>query len=356
MSRLKKLALACCGLLGLGTGCVAWWLWPTVEDIPAELEAIDAATDPLGFTLEAQGDLPAVTLRDLHGKTAFFVIEGREAFMGEGEARALKAALNRWEFPADVVGFSVGDAEGFGLMRDKIEADFVSRFRPEARRPLYVDSTGDLMRLFKLPKGHLGLLVLGPGGDVLLRHSGDADDAAIESIREALGATEPPPGPEAPTFAHAGLDNAHCRDRHCVFVFLDEAVARPDVPGIEGGFDGEMEESFARIGRPSVRLMTMLAGSWAEELETHAARIDGTIVGNVEGLEIPAWRDHLGGPSDGLREAFGVAPDEAALVIVDPAGKVAFSERGLVRFWRLGRASEILGIEGRRGDRDEDDE
>ena len=338
MSWLKRTLLGVTILLLLAIGVLAWVFRSQAEEIPAELPPIDsAAADPLAIVLPADGDLPELALRALAGSTAYFIIEDRESMQG-GESKELTRALARWQLPDGVVGYLIGDAKGFAVFRNKIN-EFMGMMRPEMRLPLYIDYQGAFYDAFKLPRGHTGLVVLGPAGDVVLRHSGPADPDLLGRLHAALGARDPEL-PPAPPFAVGDLDNAACAGKACLFAFLDVKVARADVPGIEGGFDGGREESFERFARPSIRLVGVLSEADAKVDEDKVA---GAIVGDLEGFELRRWRS-VAAAAD-ARAAFGVPDDQAGLVIVDPQGRVALKALGRVPFWQLGLVSDLIGVD-----------
>ncbi len=328
------------GVVVLGLGAVAWAMWPTVEEIPEELEPIGADVSIPELELDAQGPLPAVRLGDLRGKTVYLMIEGKESMMG-GEGRQLRRALHRWRLPDDVVGFSVGDAPaGAVVMRGKIESDFVVPIRSEMKLPIYIDFGGKFTTAFSLPKGHLGFVILDPAGEVVFRHAGDAGESELAEIKQLLRAEEPPPGPAAPSFSVGELGNQSCAGRDCVLVFLDRKVVRSEIPGLEeGGFEGDMKAAFEQIRQPSIRLARILAADWAAEDRT---KISGVLVGEAEGWDAGEWPIVADAPE--ARAVFGIG-DQAGMVIIDDQGRVAFSESGLIPFWKLSLAADVLGIE-----------
>ncbi|PRQ08295.1 hypothetical protein [Enhygromyxa salina] len=339
--KILKLAAGIVGVVVLGLGAVVWSMWPEVDDIPAQLDEINPEVSIAELELDAQGPVPALRLGDLQGKTVFIMIEGKESMTG-GEGKLLRRALHRWTLPADVVGFSVGDAPaGAMIMKGKIESDFVGPMRDELKLPIYVDFGGKFTDAFSLPKGHLGFVVIDAKGEVALRHAGDADEATLAEIKSLLRAEEPPPGPPAPKFAIGELDSDSCAGRFCVLVFLDTKVARAEIPGLEdGGFDGEMQAVFEQIKKPSIRLARILAADWEPE---QRAGIGGVIVGEAEGWEVEGWA--FVPEAAEARAAFGI--DGAGLVIIDDQGRVAFSEAGRVPFWKLSLAADVLGIEAK---------
>jgi predicted transcriptional regulator len=326
-----KLALGALALAVVLGGLALWRLF-RVEDIPEQLEEVEA--DPAQIVIEGMGDQAPLRLRELQGRHAFFVLVGpHSAKSREGET--INRALNRWTYPETTVGFIIGDAEGFGVFREKITG-MMEHFAEELRFPLYADFEGVFMQTFKLPKGHHALVVLGPEGEVLLRRSGGVEgDDDIEQVRTMLGASEPPPGPEAPTFSVGPLDQAHCAERICAIAFLGEAVARTDIPGIDGGFSGDDDEGFAKMRNPSIRIMRTL-------LPTRLEKAEGVVVGRTSDLELETWST-VDEAAD-ARAAFDLAPDEAALVVIEH-GRISFFDRGLIALYRWSTAADLLGID-----------
>jgi hypothetical protein len=269
--------------------------------------------------------------------------------MTGGEGKQLRWALHRWVLPDSVVGFSVGDAPaGAKVMKGKIERDFLGPMRSELKLPIYVDFGGTFTDAFSLPKGHLGLVVLDPAGEVVYRKAGDLSLAEVEEVAALIGAEPPPPGPTAPSFTVGSLSNQACADKACVLVFLDAKVARSEIPGLEeGGFEGEMKDTFEQIRKPSIRLARILAADWSAE---DRGALGGVIVGEGEGWEVEGWEFVATAPE--ARAAFGIG-DAAGMVIVDDEGRVAFAESGVIPFWKLSLAADLLGIEakeyGKRG-------
>jgi hypothetical protein len=329
--RIVKLSLWAVGLLVVGLTLTAWRLF-RVEAIPEELDPIE--TDPMEIVIDGLGDQPSLRFAELRGHKSFFVSIGAQSAKSK-EGEAINRALNRWIYPEGTAGYIIGDAEGFGLFRDKISG-VMEHFSREVRFPLYVDFEGVFMQTFKLPKGHHGLVVLDPTGEVLLRHSGGIEgEDDIEAVRVLLGASEPPPGPEAPSFSVGPLDDERCAERTCAIAFLGEAVARTDIPGIDGGFQGEDEAAFAQMRNPSVRIMRTLLPTQLEEAE-------GVVVGRTSDLELESWARV--DEATEAREAFEVAEDEAALIIISE-GRVAFFDRGVIPLYRWSAAADLLGID-----------
>jgi len=340
-SRKLKIISISAGLLVVVLVAAAWSMWPRVEEVPAQLPEVSEEVSIPDLTLDAQGPLPALRLGDLDGQMVLLMIEGRESMTG-GEGKQLHRAIARWQLPADVVAVTIGDAPaGAALMRKKIERDFLGPMRAEMRYPIYIDYGGRFAEALALPKGHLGVAVLDRSGELVFRHAGDLDEATLAELERLLGAEDPPPGPPVPSFGLAELDDARCREQTCALVFLDAKVARADIPGLEhGGFEGGPKQSFAQIAKPSVRLARVLTASWDR------SEVAGVVVGEAEGWEVEGWPFVASDDRQvaATRAAFGIDAGAAGMVIVDE-GRVAFAESGLIPFWRLGLAADILGID-----------
>lgn len=338
VSWLARILIGVTVVLLLLLGALAWLFRSQAEAIPEELAPIDvAAADPQKIVVPGDDVLPDLVVADLKGKRAYFILEDRES-MEAGESKELTRALARWEVPGDVVGFLVGNAEGFGLLRSKIN-EFMGQMRDEMRLPLYIDYEGAFIKAFKLPRGHTGLVVLDRAGEVILRRSGPADEAALQALKEAIDARDPAP-PPAPDFAIGDLTPGTCKGKVCAFAFLAKKVARGDIPGIDGGFEGPRKERFERFADPSVRLAGVFVGADEKiDEDKHA----GAIVGELEGVELRRWKLVPSAPE--ARAAFGLGADEAALVVIDAQGRLALKVAGKVRFWQLGLFSDLLGIE-----------
>ncbi len=341
MSTLKKILIGLALSLLAMIGFVWWWITPRVDEIPEVLDEIDeeAEAEYMQIVIPAQGPLPELRFADLKGQTTFFVVEG-QASMQAKEGREVKKAINRWITPDDVVGYSIGDAEGFGVLAGRIERDFLGPMRPEMARPIYADYTGAIMHGFKMPAGHLAIVVLGPDGKVLYRSSGDPSQEQLAELKAALGAKEPPPAPPAPAFEEGELSNASCEGKGCAFVFLAHPVERTDVPGLEeGGFEGGMKEAFEQMKDPSIRLLTVVHTDW----KPNGEKVAGAIIGEANGLEVEGWPTLDGAPE--LRRVFDVEPEEAALVIVDREGKLVFDERGLIPLYKFAPIQDWIDVE-----------
>ena len=71
----------------------------------------------------------------------------------------------------------------------------------------------------------------------------------------------------------------------------------------------------------------------------------GLLIGQIENLDADGWERV--DEATQLRSAFDIGANEAALVVVDREGRLAFREKGLLRFWQIGQAGRLLGLEGR---------
>ncbi len=348
----KRIALVLTVLLLLLVGAVAWMLRSRAEPVPDVLPPIDAAqADPMSVVIPGTGGLPDLKLADYKGKTVYLVLGDRESMQAK-ESKEFDRALNRWTYPPDVVGFGVGDAEGFKLFAGKVE-EMMGGIRPELRIPLYIDFEGTITKTFKLPKGHVGIVVLGPDGAVKLRHSGPPkkkediktpEDDIVARLKAALGAEEPVL-PPAPPFKVGDLDNAACAGKTCIFVFLTAPVKKTQLPGVEGGFEGDMEASMKQLQDPNVRLAGLVHDSDAKLVTNKeaAAKVQAVLVGGLEGVELKHWRPAA--PTPESRTPFEIPADQAAVVIIDPTGKLAVRELGVVRMYKFGGISDLLGVD-----------
>lgn len=320
-----------------------------VEEIPEQLPEIAADADPMEIELPAQSDLPPLVLREQTGKTVYLLVDSRES-MESGEAKKLRRKLDAWVLPDDTVGFAVGHVKGYGAFSGMID-EMLDAFRDEQRLPMYADYDGVVMDTFNMPAGHFSMIVLGPDGEVLLRHSGDADEEKVEEIRDLLGAEAPPPPPPAPEFSVGGLDNERCAESGCIIVFLDEALAATDIPGLvdEGKKRPSMKkmrEGFKTMKRPSIRFVHRVAAYWKLE-----GSIPGLFVGDLEGVAVEEFETVPSAPE--LRESLGVGADEAAMVIIDPQGRLAFVETGFTPYYKFSLVRDIIDLPKRDDDDDE---
>lgn len=309
----------------------AWgWQVLRVEELPEELGTMERSPDEV--VLSAVGHGADLRLSELRGQTSVIVFEGIQSMRSE-QGKEVNRALNRWILPEGTKGYIAWDGQGMRMFEDRA-TQFVGFFAEELRFPIYVDWEGELVDVFKLVKGHHGLVVLGPEGQVLLRHSGGLQGEALDELRTTLGAREPPPPPPAPEFALAGLNVQSCRDEPCLFVFLGKPVARAEIPWIENGFEGTRTECFERMRRPEIRLA-------ASAMRVPITRSHGVLVGETEGLELKGWTTV---PDDAAaREAFGLEPEQSALIVIDTEGRLAFRETGFIPMYRWTLAVDATG-------------
>lgn len=338
MSVLRKVALGLVLLILVLLGALAWMFRSRAEAIPDELPPVATGEhDPMKLVLTGGGGLPDLAFAALRGKTAYFIIEDRES-MAARESSAMSRAMARWTYPDGVVGYAIGDAEGFGLLAGKIE-EFVGPMRPELRLPLYMDFKGDVRKGFNLPRGHAGVVVLDPTGAAVYRHSGKMEPPEIDKLRQVLGAQLPAPAP-APAFKIGDLDNAACKGRTCVLVFLTESVTRAEIPGGDKGFDGDMDSSMKQFARPNVRLASLVLDS---DPKLDDGKIHALLLGQIDGPELRHWK--TAAATADARAAFQIPTNEPAIVVVDPAGDLALRELGVVQMYKFGIISELIGVE-----------
>lgn len=336
----KKLVLKILGALVLAVVAIAgWFAWTTlrVDDAPDELEAMERRPDDL--VVPSLGDGPDLRVADMRGATSFIVVEGIQSMRTE-QGKELNRALNRWELPETTKGYIVFDGEGMQMFEEKVSR-FLGFFADEVRFPVYVDFDAEALDVFKLAKGHHGFVVLDPQGEVLLRHSGGIQGAKLDKVRELIGAKEPPEPKPAPKFALAGVDNEACRQKSCMFLFLGKKVSRSEIPWIEDGFEGTRTECFERMHRPEIRLA-------ASAMRVKIERSHGVVVGQTDDLRLEGWK--LVDEDAAAREAFGLAPDENALVVIDKQGRLAFRETGFIPMYRWTLAIDVTGESIKRDD------
>jgi hypothetical protein len=358
VSLTKRILIGLTILLLVVIGAAAWMFRSRAEAIPDQLAPIDTAeADPSKVVIPGTGGLPNLVLADLRGKTVYLLVGDRES-MEAKESKRFDRALNRWIIPDDVVGYGIADTEGFQLLAGKIE-EFIGAMRPELRLPLYLDFEGAITRAFKLPKGHTGVVVLGPGGEILMRHSGPPPegpegDRLIEQLRTHLRAQEPTLAP-APAFKLGALDNAACKGKVCIFVFLARPLKKADLPGVKDGFDGDTEAMWKQLQDPSVRLASLVhdsdtklvaAAEKAAKADKPGApppKVEAVLVGALADVELRRWTTVAAAPE--ARTALQIPEDQAGVVVVDADGNLAVREVGVVRMYRFTRISELLGVD-----------
>ena len=209
------------------------------------------------------------------------------------------------------------------------------------------------------------LVVLGPDGAVTLRHSGPPtgkDDPILGQLKAALRAEEPVLAP-APDFKIGELDNAACKGKSCMFVFLARPVKKSELPGVKGGFEGDDEAKWKQLQDPSVRLAGLVLDSDAklvarDDKDAKAGKPDdqeprpevaAAVIGDLQDVELERYQQVAAAPE--ARAAFKIPEDQAGVVVIDREGKLAVHELGLVRMFKFNRVSELLGVD--LGDRQE---
>ncbi|MEM6995063.1 MAG: hypothetical protein AAF721_31405 [Myxococcota bacterium] len=332
MRRSIKILAGVLGLAVAGTGLAAYRVL-RADDIP---ETLEVPKDPAQLSIPGIGDQPPLAVAELRGETLFFVFVGVRSFR-EKEGQMINRALNRWTLPPDTRGFIVFDAEGFGFLREK-SAEYMERFGKETRFPMYGDFEGAFRDVFKLPRGHHGLVIVDAEGALAMRHSGGLQtEDELSKVRTLLGAEEPPAGPDVPNFEGHGLSAQRCAVTPCVLLFVGGSVARGDIPWIDNGFEGDDQAKWAQANKPPIRNVSIAKGM---PLGAAAA---GLVVGRVQDVEFPAgWSQIEAAPE--LRDTFDVGPDETTMVVLRE-GKVAFRSDGVIPFYELGRLSDLLGVE-----------
>lgn len=318
----------------------AWgWQVLRVEEIPDELPPMERSPSEVVVSSAGHGD--DLRFADLRGHTSVVVFEGVQSMRSE-QGKEVNRALNRWVLPEGVEVYIVWDGEGMQIFEEKA-SKFVGFFAEELRFPIYVDWDGEILDVFKLVKGHHGLVVLDPEGQVKMRHSGGLVGEPLEELRTMLGAEEPPPPEPAPPFSVAGITNDDCRDKPCLFIFMAEPVDRGDIPWIEDGFEGTRTECFERMRRPEIRLA-------ASALRVPITKSHGVLLGEVSNLDLKGWT--VAPDDSAAREAFGLEPDQSALIVVDTEGRLAFRETGFIPMYRWTLAVDSTGESITREDED----
>jgi len=335
MRRVLFIILGLVGLALCGAGFLWWKLRARVEPIPAVLAALDE--DPAKIRLPGLGDRPELVVGALRGSIAYFVIESRES-MAAGEGREMTLALDRWRHGEGVKGFFIGDAEGLGFLKWKLD-ELAGSMQREARLPVYMDYEGAILRGFKLPKGHTAVVVLGERGDVVFRKSGKLTAAELGVLRGVLRAREPEPPPPAPAFSIGAVSTKSCAGQGCALVFLSRPVDVKNVPGVKGGKARNDRDAWEDA---DARLVAMLS-----DQELPAGKSLGVFIGALQGVALgTGWSVAADDPA--LREAFAIGPTETALVVIDREGRIALRERGRIAFWQLGSLRELLALPPRK--------
>lgn len=330
--RRKKVLYVIAGILLTILVVGGAWSWQVlrVEELPDELSTMERSPDELVLSSVGHGE--DLKLASLRGQTSVLVFEGIQSMRVE-QGKEVNRALNRWILPEGTQGYIVWDGSGMRMFEDRA-TQFVGFFAEELRFPIFVDWDGEMIDVFKLIKGHHGLVVLGHDGEVLERHSGGLQGEELDELRSLIGAEEPPEPPPAPTFDVGGVTNESCRDKPCLFIFLGKGVVLGDIPWIENGFEGTRTECFERMHRPEIRLA-------ASAMRVPITKSHGVLMGELEGVPLEGWRVV---PDDSAaREAFGLVPGDSALVVVDTQGRLAFRETGFIPMYRWTLAVDPTG-------------
>jgi hypothetical protein len=131
-----------------------------------------------------------------------------------------------------------------------------------------------------------------------------------------------------------------------MFVFLPRAVKKSELPGVDGGFDGDMEATWKQLQDPAIRLAGLVADSdkkLAAAKPEVPANVRLALVGTIDDLELKHWKSVAA--ADESRAPFDIPADQAAIILIDPTGKLALRELGLVRMYKMVRISELLGVD-----------
>ncbi len=331
MRRLKIAGVVLALFLAVGGGLI-WWLL-RADDIPATLEP---AEDPMTLSIPGIGSQPKLDASVMKDKTTFFIFVGIQSWTSD-EGKPVNRALNRWTLPSGAQGFIIFDAEGLGFLAEKSE-EYMERFGAETRYPMYGDFEGTFRKVFKMPRGHHGFVVVSSDGSVTLRKSGGAKPGAeLDEIRALLEAQEPPSGPAVPEFRLGSLSTSACKEKPCAMVFLGTSVSRKEIPGVDDGFEGEDDAKWEQMAKPGVRNV----GSALKLAIAEAGQ--GVIVGQVDDLEFPPGWSIV--PDDAaVRTAFGIEPGTTSFLVLRD-GEVAFRGDGVIPMYELGRISDLLGVE-----------
>lgn len=333
----KTILIAISTLFLAAVGLGAWMLRPQVEEIPTQLEPIDRQTaDPMNIRIAGIGGMPDLVLADLQGFTVFLILNDRESYK-QKESKSIELHLSQWILPEHVRGFAIGDAEGFSLLRSKIDA-IVEKMQKEVWLPTYIDYEGITYRTFKLPRGHSGFVVLDPKGEVLFRHSGPMNADVQEQLRELLHA-HLPSKPVAPEFSIGDLDHTKCQQKYCLLVFLSQSVERAQVPGLKDGFQGSPEEMMKQLENTDIRLIASLAKA---DKSVDSEQVQGIIVGDTKDIDFEKWLQVE--DDEQVRSLFAIPQQTSGLILIDQTGKIVLREIEQVPFYKLEVISEAIGV------------
>ena len=301
-------------------------LWTPLSEVTDDLPPLPADVDVRRLVLPPTAGQPGLDLGDHAGRRVFLLVADARSAMSMSGFR-LRNALMRWRYPPSVVGFEVASFDGvMGKMASMMEPMMTS-MGGMSRFPMSVDTEGTLVDAFSLPAGHLGLVILGEQGEVLLRRSGAVDDEALAAIARLLRASEPPPPPPAPDVDWpSGIDGRP----PIAVAFLGGTLREREVRGVS------MFSMPTAMQDPTRRIVDQL-----DQRMAIPADVDIVVVGDLRGFADRDWHRVEHGPA--LRRAFEVPDGEPGLVVIDGDGRLAFRETGLIDMWKLGFAAEALG-------------
>ncbi len=335
MPRLGRIGLLLA--IVLSASALGLYVWLRPEPIPEQLPPPSVRAGGL----ELPGD-PPLRLADLRGTPSVFIVAG--PFSAEStEGQRIDRALGRWVLPDSTQAFVIGDLVGLGLLRGKVD-ELLARLAPEMRFRMVPDYEGAFADAFGLPHGHHGLVVLNPQGEPIFRKSGDLSVQDVETVRHLLGANEPAVGPPLRSLPSALTKDA-CDAMPCAFVLAARAVKRTEIPGIEGGFEGEREARFAQMRDPDIRLLRTLWNARTPDVAPTFVGMIGTVDASLQTEPGYAnWQTISPSDEATLRAALSISAETSALVIVHK-GHVVMHETGVIPLYKWGRVADLLAIE-----------
>ena len=125
-----------------------------------------------------------------------------------------------------------------------------------------------------------------------------------------------------------------------MLAFLSAAVPRGEIPGIEGGFRGDMEEGAEKLKDPNIRMVdTMIKID--KKIDPDA--VIGAVVGETPDLRFDHWTSLSAGEE--ARAALELPVDAPGLVVINRDGEVVMREHGLLQFYKLGTLADHVGVD-----------
>lgn len=324
------------GLALLAFAALLHALGARVDPIPDQLPPVDPSVDVAALTLPGQRDLETLRLGDLRGRVVVLFLADQGAVMSL-EGSGLRNALARWSLPDDVVGVEVaGMMDLPGFLRGQLEK-MMGTIAAEWRFPMYLDYGGTFAEAFRIPKGHVGTVILGRSGEVLLRLAGDATVVERDQIQRLLGASEPPPAPRAPdlTDLAPSLDPSldHALDEapgELLLIFLDRPVRTAEL------MNSGMMAMASALPDPSLRLLHQFAHAFDLRGSTRLIVV-GELVGSAP------WAAGRVADRSALRTRLSIPEGEAAIVAIDRDGSLVGREHGKVALWKISLIAEAIG-------------